>query len=118
MTWSKAFTRFQVLHSSSDSEFEDLCITRIMAELALKESRLRSILKGLTWRVLATTTTAIIAYFVTGSIKPALAIGGVEFVSKFFIYYLHERAWQAVPKGKIREASRKPRKYTNFDPGI
>ncbi|MCG8528209.1 MAG: DUF2061 domain-containing protein [Opitutales bacterium] len=89
-----------------------------MAELALKESRIRSILKGLTWRVLATTTTGIIAYFVTGSIKPALAIGGVEFVSKFFIYYLHERAWQAVPKGQIRERRTRPKHYKNFDPGI
>jgi len=89
-----------------------------MPDLVLKESKTRSILKGLTWRILATATTATIAYFVTGSIKPALAIGGVEFVTKFFIYYMHERAWQSVPRGKIREMRKKPRKMEHFDPEI
>ena len=28
--------------------------------------------------------------------------GSIEFVLKFFIYYLHERAWQLVPRGTIR----------------
>lgn len=75
-------------------------------------------LKGLTWRIVATTTTAIIAYFVTGSIKPALAIGSVEFVSKFFIYYLHERAWQALPRGFIREKMMEVKSGADHDAGI
>lgn len=89
-----------------------------MAELAYKETRLRSVLKGLTWRVLATLTTAIIAYFVTGSIKPAVAIGSVEFVSKFFLYYLHERTWQSVPKGLFRSKLSAPKDPKMFDSGI
>ena len=67
-----------------------------------RESHLRSLLKALSWRVLATTTTAIIAWFITGDIAAAIAIGSIEFVSKFFIYYAHERAWQLVPRGTIR----------------
>ncbi len=67
-----------------------------------KESHLRSILKGLTWRLLATATTITIAYFILGEIGDALKIGGLEFIGKLFIYYLHERAWQMVPRGKIR----------------
>jgi uncharacterized membrane protein len=89
-----------------------------MAELAYKETRLRSILKGLTWRVLATTTTGVIAYGVTGSIKPALAIGSIEFASKFFLYYMHERAWQSVPKGSIRSKLVRPKSPDQFDSGI
>ena len=67
-----------------------------------RESHMRSVLKGLTWRIVATTTTTIIAYFVTGEIGLALSIGAIEFVGKIFIYYLHERAWLLVPEGGVR----------------
>ena len=67
-----------------------------------KESHLRSLLKGFTWRIVATTTTVTIAYFITGEIGDALKIGAIEFIGKIFIYYLHERAWQLAPRGAIR----------------
>ncbi|MBK8502238.1 MAG: DUF2061 domain-containing protein [Saprospiraceae bacterium] len=67
-----------------------------------KESHLRSVLKGVTWRIIATATTIAIAYFITGRMGDALKIGAIEFVGKIFIYYLHERAWQLVPRGQIR----------------
>ncbi|MFT7221713.1 MAG: putative membrane protein [Candidatus Azotimanducaceae bacterium] len=67
-----------------------------------RESHVRSLLKALSWRVVATTTTAIIAWFITGDIATAIAIGSIEFVAKFFIYYAHERAWQLAPRGSIR----------------
>jgi uncharacterized membrane protein len=79
-----------------------------MSETSIqKESHLRSILKGITWRVIATSTTIGIAYFITGHIGDALKIGAIEFVGKVFIYYLHERAWQLVPRGKIRSLVKK-----------
>ncbi len=68
----------------------------------LKESHLRSLLKAFTWRILATMTTALIAYFITGEIDTALMIGGLEFILKFAIYYIHERIWQLAPRGSIR----------------
>jgi len=95
-----------------------ITFTIIMSEIAYKETRLRSVLKGLTWRIVATTTTAVIAYRVTGSIKPALAIGSVEFVSKFFIYYAHERLWQSLPRGFFREKILQPKSPDQHDPGI
>ena len=67
-----------------------------------KESHLRSLMKAMSWRILATLTTILIAYFITGQIDIALMIGSIEFVLKFLIYYLHERAWQLVPRGSIR----------------
>jgi len=69
---------------------------------AMRESRFRSVLKGLTWRFLATGTTILIALAITGDIRPALQIGAVEFVAKFLVYYLHERAWAQVPLGAVR----------------
>jgi len=63
-----------------------------MSDYVLKETRLRSLLKAFSWRIVATLTTALIAYGITGEIKTALAIGGIEFFLKFAIYYAHERA--------------------------
>ncbi|MEO1714091.1 MAG: DUF2061 domain-containing protein [Bacteroidota bacterium] len=68
-----------------------------------KESHLRSIMKGITWRVVATTTIILIALFKTGDISLALEIGAIEFFIKFALYYLHERAWQMAPRGSIRQ---------------
>lgn len=68
-----------------------------------KESHLRSVLKGLTWRLVATTTIVVIAYFTTGDISLALEIGFIEFFVKLLLYYLHERAWQLIPRGTIRK---------------
>ncbi len=67
-----------------------------------KESHLRSILKTISWRIIATTTTVTIAYFIFGDISNALKVGGIEFFAKMIIYYLHERAWQNIPFGTIR----------------
>ncbi len=73
-----------------------------MAEIQ-KESHLRSILKGLTWRVIATSTIFGITYFTTGEIGTAAKVASIEFPLKLLIYYLHERAWQSVPRGSIRQ---------------
>jgi uncharacterized membrane protein len=70
----------------------------------LRESHLRSILKALSWRIVATFTTAGIAYGITGEVDTAIMIGGIEFVLKIFIYYIHERIWQALPRGAVRAA--------------
>ena len=67
------------------------------------DSHIRSLLKASTWRVTATMTTITIAYFLTGDVKMALEIGAWEFVIKMFVYYGHERLWQIVPRGTIRE---------------
>ena len=59
-------------------------------------SRTRSLSKALTWRITATFTTAVIIYVVTGEVSLAMFVGGLEFVLKFVIYYLHERAWNLI----------------------
>jgi uncharacterized membrane protein len=60
-----------------------------MTEYVVIETRLRSLLKALSWRILATLTTAIVAYGITGEVNTAVAIGSIEFFLKFFIYYAH-----------------------------
>ena len=68
--------------------------------LLLTESPMRSALKGFTWRLVATFTTVVIAYCITGEQAQALQIGAIEFVAKLVVYYFHERAWVRVPFGQ------------------
>ena len=56
-------------------------------------SHWQSLAKAFSWRVVATVTTAAIAYVITGEIDTALLIGGIEFFLKIGIFYAHERLW-------------------------
>lgn len=58
-----------------------------------KESHLRSVVKGISWRIVGTLDTIIIATFWTGDYSKALKIGFTEVITKVFLYYLHERTW-------------------------
>lgn len=68
-----------------------------------RESRIRSILKALSWRIFSTFITFGIVYGITGKTEAAFAIGAIEFFIKFFTYYIHERAWQLAPRGAVRK---------------
>lgn len=63
------------------------------------ESRARSVVKALSWRVLATLTTVVLVLAFTGELTLAVAVGGTEVVAKMVIYYLHERLWATVEWG-------------------
>jgi uncharacterized membrane protein len=62
-----------------------------------EESHTRSILKGITWRFVATMTTVVIAWLVIGEASIAFEIGFFEVFAKIAIYYLHERLWSKIP---------------------
>ncbi len=65
-----------------------------------KDTNLRTILKTVSWRITATTTTVIIVYIFTGRIDTAIEVGLLEMVAKMLIYYLHERGWDKLKFGK------------------
>lgn len=73
--------------------------------LVRRETRRRSLLKTLTWRVTATADTFAISWIVTGNLVFASSIASVEVATKMAIYYLHERAWARVTWGWITELS-------------
>ena len=56
-------------------------------------SKKRHLVKTLTWRIVGTIDTMIIAWLVTGSISAGATIGGIEVITKMFLYYGHERVW-------------------------
>ena len=53
----------------------------------------RHILKTISWRIIGTIDTMFLSWFITGSWKWGLAIGGTEVITKMILYYLHERVW-------------------------
>ncbi len=59
----------------------------------MKESHLRSIIKGITWRIIGTADTIFLSYLFTGSIDTALKIGFIELFTKILLFYIHERIW-------------------------
>ena len=65
-----------------------------------RETNKRSIVKGISWRVVATTTTVIIIYVFFGRLDLAIAAGLIESVLKVGLYWAHERAWFKVRWGK------------------
>lgn len=71
----------------------------IMLWMSKQSSRKRHLLKALTWRVTATTTTFIITWIVTGNLETGLIVGGIEATIKMFLYYFHERVWYRIPLG-------------------
>lgn len=70
-----------------------------------QESHARSLLKGISWRIVATIDTILIVLFITClngncSLDHAIKIGAAEFLIKLLVYYFHERLWQLILKGK------------------
>lgn len=66
----------------------------------MKEDKSRSAGKTISWRVLATCDTILISYIITGSFTIAATIGSIEVITKMFLYYFHERAWNKFSFGR------------------
>tara|TARA_R110000744_G_scaffold196037_4_gene315211 strand:+ start:216 stop:446 length:231 start_codon:yes stop_codon:yes gene_type:complete len=59
----------------------------------MKVTKLRSLLKTFSWRVVGTLDTMFLGWLVTGSTLIGLKIGAMELITKFVLYYFHERIW-------------------------
>jgi uncharacterized membrane protein len=65
------------------------------------ESRRRSMVKALSWRVLAAIITACVALAMTGQLAFAAKIGALDTTVKLLIYFLHERIWNKINYGRV-----------------
>jgi len=63
----------------------------------------RHLAKAITWRVIASLTTFIIGWKVTGSLDFGMAIGAADVVIKIALYYFHERLWYHSNFGVIKD---------------
>jgi len=57
------------------------------------ESRKRHIAKTITWRLIGTVDTMLLAWIISGNPLIGLKIGFAEVVTKMILYYIHERFW-------------------------
>ncbi|HEY1110594.1 MAG TPA: DUF2061 domain-containing protein [Opitutaceae bacterium] len=79
------------------------------------DSRLRSLLKAISWRCVGTLDTFFVSFVVlnmtgaaTGGVGHAArisgGIAGIEVLTKILLYYFHERAWGKIRIGRRRVA--------------
>ncbi len=67
------------------------------------EKKRRSVVKTVSWRTVGTIDTIIISWIVIGDINFAVTIGGIELFTKMILYFFHERAWNKINFGRIKE---------------
>ena len=95
--WERFLTlnnRYSTLSTETDKEMVDrLEKTKIRKESVTRVSKTRTLLKAISWRVVGTLDTMALGWIVTGSPLVGLKIGALELVTKFVLYYFHERIW-------------------------
>ena len=69
----------------------------------MHEKPYRSVVKAVSWRTVGTLDTMIVSYFVTGNLIMTASIGSIEVITKMALYYFHERAWNKLSFGKVKE---------------
>ena len=65
-----------------------------------KDAHLRSIMKAVSYRLLAAIATGSIVYVFTRRLDISLGIALVEVVAKIFCFYIHERLWSFIKFGQ------------------
>ncbi len=64
------------------------------------ESHQRSIAKAISWRIIATLVTFVVAYMFTKEVILSMGIGFGDALIKIFAYYSHERLWNRINFGR------------------
>lgn len=64
------------------------------------EKPIRSVVKAVSWRVIGTLDTLLISFILTGEVVLAASIASIDFITKMFLYFFHERIWNKISWGK------------------
>lgn len=59
----------------------------------MRECHFRSVCKAVSWRLLGSVDTFLVAFLLTGAPVAAGAIASLEVLTKTVLYYGHERVW-------------------------
>ena len=71
----------------------------------MHEKPYRSVVKAVSWRTVGTIDTIVVSYFITGNLVMAASIGTIEVITKMALYYFHERAWNRISFGRVKEVA-------------
>lgn len=69
------------------------------------ESKIRTIVKAVSWQALGLLTTSALAWLYTGSIGNALSLAATTATSGMIFFILHERIWDHIGWGRQRVGS-------------
>jgi uncharacterized membrane protein len=72
----------------------------------MADKRYRSLVKAVSWRLTGSLDTMIISFLITGHLRWALTISGVELFTKVGLFYAHERVWERLPFGRVKEPAK------------
>ncbi len=86
--------------------------TRFPIVPRMADKHYRSLFKAVSWRITGSIDTLVISYLITGRLKWALTISGVELFTKIGLYYVHERVWENLSFGRVKQP---PVGTKNFD---
>jgi adenylylsulfate kinase len=64
------------------------------------EKPIRSLMKAISWRIVATVTTMLLVFAFTGNWVLSGGVGFTELLLKIAIYYIHERIWNMLKFGR------------------
>jgi len=64
------------------------------------ESRKRSIVKSIVWRIICIVVSILTSYVLTARWDIAVAIGSIYNIITMILYYFHERLWNSIKWGK------------------
>lgn len=67
-----------------------------------EETPARSVVKALSWRLVATLTTITLVFVATSRFDLALTVGVFEAMAKMALYFMHERLWNRLLFGRKR----------------
>ncbi len=73
-------------------------------------SHKRHVFKAITWRIVGTLDTMLLAWIISGNPLTGLKIGLAEVLTKLVLYYFHERLWYSInlsKQGVLRESRKR-----------
>ncbi len=77
----------------------------------MADKHYRSLVKAVSWRITGSVDTLVISYLITGKMKYALTISGVELFTKIGLYYVHERVWEKLSFGRVKPTAKGKTNY-------
>ncbi|HXH19594.1 MAG TPA: DUF2061 domain-containing protein [Chitinophagales bacterium] len=75
----------------------------------MPDTKTRSIIKGITWRIIGTLDTIFLSWLITNDVSKAMKIGGFEVFTKSILYFIHERVWLFIGKRRKQDS-----RFTSF----
>lgn len=69
----------------------------------MTETKQRSFVKAITWRIIGTGTAAVIISLGTGDAETGMTLAALDAMINTVLFYFHERGWSTINWGTARD---------------